>query len=166
MEISDNKDQPKAVLQLDAARFQQADVVRETWAVTVEQGVTRADILNPAFWSHIAYKLRPYARIEVRCDDGSMFADLVVLNSERTWARVYVLSWADLTTKDVSQSQSAQAVQAASSAEPEKAFRVEYKGPHKRFCVIRNADNSYVRENEATKLDAQAWLIDYERVTS
>ncbi|MCR4331769.1 MAG: hypothetical protein NUV34_03565 [Sulfuricaulis sp.] len=166
METADKPDQPKAVLQLDAARFQQADNVRETWAITVEQGVTRTDILNPAFWSHIAYKLRPYARIEVRCDDGSFFAELVVLNAERTWARVYVLSWADLTTKDVSQTQAGKAAQPAATAEPERAFRVEWKGPHKKFCVIRNSDNAYIRESEASKRDAEAWLLDYERVTS
>ena len=36
-------------------------------------------ILHPDFWGHIAAKLRPYDEIKVRCDDGTFYAQLLVL---------------------------------------------------------------------------------------
>ena len=155
-----------AIRQIDADRFQQAEMVRETWAITVEQGTSRSDILNPGFWSHVAYKLRPYARIEVRCDDGSIFADLIVLNAERTWARVHVMSWHDLTTRDVSLSQVDEKEHDSASKIPAPAHQVEWKGPHKKWSVIRVADSAYVHEGDASRQDAELWLREHERATA
>lgn len=157
-------DQPKATPQLSPERFKPAEAVRNLWAITVEPGITRAEVLDPAFLAHSAYKLTPYDEITVRCDDGTVFARLLVLESSRAWARTRVLEWVDLSTKDVSQSQ---AEQQSRKVDPtaNATHRLEHKGQHKKWCVIRNVDGAYVRETEPTKDAAQKWLDEYLRVT-
>lgn len=160
-----------ATPQLDASRLKLAEHERNVHLITVEEGVTRAQIINPAFLAHIAAKLRPYDQIEVRCDDGTIWARTLVLQAERTWARIYVLEWHDLTTRDVSLSQAAGEGQEpgkveAPDAKRDAEFQVVYKGPHKKWCVIRNLDSQYVREGEENKAQAVQWLDQWIKVTS
>ena len=53
---------PEAIRQLDASANRMGLVEHEQlqYVVTVEQGTTRKDILNPLFWAHVAAKLKPY----------------------------------------------------------------------------------------------------------
>lgn len=159
----------QAVPQLAAERFKLAEHERNIHSITVEDGITRAQIIDPAFLAHVAAKLRPYDQVEVRCDDGALFAKLLVLQSERTWARVHVLEWHDLTTRDVALTQTSdmeQATAAGPAADKEQDYVVAYKGPHKKWSVIRLADGGYMREGEESKAAAQHWLTDWLRVTA
>lgn len=160
--------QSKPNPQLDAARYALAEQVRNTHAVTVEAGLTRAQIVHPDFWGHIAARLRPYDRIEVRCDDGATFAELLVLSAERTFARVRVLAWHDLTTKDVAKTQAGVKEPVESpegeGTDPLKAYQVKNFGAHLKWCVVRLSDAERIREREPSKTAAEAWLADYVRV--
>lgn len=154
--------------QLAAERFKLAEHERNVHSITIEEGISRAQIIDPAFLAHVAAKLRPYDEILVRCDDGAMFARLLVLQSERTWARVHVLEWHNLTTRDVALSQTDNAEQSgpANTVDHELEYEIKHKGPHKKWSVIRKADGAYVREGEETKAAATAWLSDWLRVTT
>jgi len=151
----------KATPQLDASRFKLAEHERNVHNICVEDGITRAQIINPAFLAHVASKLRPYDEILVRCDDGTVFARMLVLQSERTWARVHILEWHDLTTRDVAQSQNETSEMVAEKA---AEFKVEYKGSHKKWCVIRQSDSAIVRDGEESKAAANLWLDNYVKV--
>ena len=148
---------PETIPQLDPSRFHLAEAERMPYAITVEQGVTKRHITDPAFLAHVAARLRPYDKIEVRCDDGSFYAELLVLTAERTYARVHLLAWHDLTTKDVTQTQ-------AAIAQP--GYTVEWKGPHRKWCVIRTQDASIVHEQAPGKHEASVWLHEFLKVTA
>lgn len=157
-----------ATPQLSATRFHLAEHERNVHSITVEENITRVQIINPAFLAHVASKLRPYDQVEVRCDDGTIFARLLVLQAERTWARVHVLEWHDLTTRDISLSQAAaegEAGEPQAAVDKEQEYLIAYKGTHKKWCVIRKSDSAYVRESEETKVAAAAWLAEWLRVT-
>ncbi|HQU17306.1 MAG TPA: hypothetical protein PLO69_14590 [Gammaproteobacteria bacterium] len=159
----------KATPQLASERFKLAEHERNIHSITVEDGITRGQIIDPAFLAHVAAKLRPYDQIEVRCDDGALFARLLVLQAERTWARVHVLEWHNLTTRDVSLTQTGkqeQSAPAGPAADKEQEYMVAHKGPHKKWCVIRKSDGGYMREGEETKATATNWLADWLRVTA
>lgn len=159
----------KATPQLTADRFKLAEHERNVYAITIEEGITRAQIIDPAFLAHVAPKLRPYDQVEVRCDDGTLFARLLVLQAERTWARVHVLEWHDLTTRDVSLTKTAKDTQSgtpAAEVDHEKEYQVVHKGPHKKWCVIRKADGAYIRDGEESKNAATTWLNDWLKVTT
>lgn len=159
----------KAAPQLQAERFKLAEHERNVYIITIEEGITRAQILDQGFLAHVAPKLRPYDQIEVRCDDGTLFARLLVLQAERTWARVHVLEWHDLTTKDVSLTKAQKEEQsgpAPARVDHEQAYQIVHKGPHKKWCVIRKADGAYIREGEESKNAATTWFNDWIKVTT
>jgi len=126
-------------------RLKSAEFERIQWVATVEQGVTREDLLEPSFWSLAAVNLSPYNRIEVRCDDGTFYGEYLVLDSSRTWAKLYELSFHQLTSSDVSLSQ---------TEKPALVLDIAFKGPHKKWCVLRGED---ILQEGMLKNDAEDW---------
>ena len=152
---------PKANPQLSADRFKLSESVNASYTITVEAGITRAQILHPDFWGGVAMKLRPYDEIKVRCDDGTIFAELLVLEAARTFARVRALAWHDLTTRDVAKTQDELVESAAEVASDIKAYEVKYRGPHLMWCVIRKSDSAAILEKATAKDVAETWLSQY-----
>jgi len=141
----------KRVPMITALRMRPAEYERNDWVANVEFGVNIEDLLVPGYWAHMANKLRPYDHIEARADDGTWIAHLLVTGCDRTWARVVVDRVIKLTTKEVSETQTPQ------------QHKVEWKGPHNKFTVIRLADSEPIRTGFGTKEDASAWLREHER---
>jgi len=126
---------------------------RQDWVATVEEDTNLESVLDPAFWANTAVQMKPYDHIEVRCEDGSWIADLVVLGCDRNWARVHLKHEYKLTTSDVSLTQA-------------KKHEAKWKGPHLQFCVIRLSDSQVISEKHQTKEAAALWMSEHERVTA
>lgn len=156
----------KPLAQLDAAKFTLAEAEQERFMATIEPGTTRAEVCNPAFFAHIASKLRPYTEILLRCEDGTLYAKALVLQAERTWATVHILEWHDLTTKDVSLTQTQVKEIEKMVREGATEYSIEYKGPTLKHCVIRNGDQAIVADKIATKAGAHEWLANFLKVTA
>ena len=137
---------------LTPGRLQLSEGARNWWAATAETGHTIEQILNPAYWSIYANQLRPYDLVELRQDDGTMWALFLVTACERTWAKMHPLIVSNLTTQDVSMSQA-----------QEQKFKYAYKGPIKQHCIIRLSDNAAIHEGAPSKLEALNWLRQYEK---
>lgn len=142
----------KRTPQLDPSRFRLAEQVRRVWVMTVEAGLTQDQVSSPAFLAHVAAKCQPYDRIEARADDDSLFAELLVVSVAHATAVVRVLRWEDLEGA------------ADDPGEAPTGYRVEWKGPHKKHCVIRDADSAIVHEGAASKADARVWLENHLKV--
>lgn len=136
---------------LTAPRFKNAEYERTIWQASIEAGVPFEDVQKPEFWGHVAENLKPLARIEVIAEDLSYFAELIVIDCDRLWAKTQVLRFVDLRS-DVAED----LLPAMSSG-----FKVEYKGPTKKHVVIRLADNEIVQEGIATKAEANAWVAEH-----
>ncbi|MGD9381878.1 MAG: hypothetical protein PVI03_05480 [Candidatus Thorarchaeota archaeon] len=144
----------KRSTKINLNRMKSGEFVRTLWVATVEQGVTKKDIMEPSFWSHVAAQFRPYDRIEVRVDDGLFFSELLVLACDRTWAKVFELNHYQLTNSDVSMTQ----------AETEMAeFEIKWKGPVNKFCVIRKSDDQVIKKELESKDLANAFLANYKK---
>lgn len=128
-----------------------AEHARNVWVATTERGHFKEDFENPAYWAHIASKLRPWDHIEVRAEDGTFYAEYLVLACDRTWARVRNLSFVSLTDSDVSLSQAEKII---------GDYEIRFRGK-KRFSVIRRSDNALLQENMHTESDAKKWLEVY-----
>lgn len=122
-------------------RMQVGDFVRQWVCVTVEVGTKPEWLLDPQFWAHVANKVRPYDRIEVRCDDGEFFAEYLVLQRGPQWLQVRQLSMHKL------------GADIADDAESTK-HKVMWCGPKLKFCVIRKADQARVQEGIDDKAEA------------
>lgn len=137
-------EKPRAVI-LQPSRMRESEYERTDYCATAELGTRLQDILKPEYWAHCAAQFKPYDHIEVRVDDGSWIAFLLVLQSERNWAKVFLISSHDLTGVDVKE------------VAPEE-YLIEWKGPQHKWSVIRNADKEMVKTKCADKDEAQTWL--------
>jgi hypothetical protein len=136
---------------LDPQRHRLGEEVRNTWVVNAEEGTTIQDVMEPAYWSHVASRLRPYDHIEVRLETGEWIAEMLVLSQGLNWARVHMLHHHDL-------------VMSHETPPESQKHEVKWRGPHNKWCVIRLTDKQ-VLQAEMEKDQAIAWLTNYERTT-
>lgn len=132
-------------------RFKNAEFERVVYQACPEVSTTFEDVCEPAFWSHVAEKLKPGDRIEVLTEDNSYFAELLVVDAGRLFAKVAVLRYVELSSPDVPEG--------LTGVAPE--FKVQYKGPALKHVVIRLSDNQIVQDGIALKADAHAWVKEH-----
>lgn len=135
-------------MRLDPARFKQTEHVNTRHSVTLEEGVTLDDVMEEDFFANVAVKVLPYDHIEVRTDDGAFYAELLVISAGKTWVRTILLLKKEIQSKD----------EVTASFE---GYDVVYKGPHKKFCVIRKKDSEMVHEGSEDKAAAIKWLTEH-----
>jgi len=133
-------------MSLDPSRFTENVYVNTDWTLTVERGTSLEDVLNPAFLSNVAARLHPYDHIRVRVDSGEWYAELMVLDCGRVWAKLVVLSKYELVGE------------AVNAEEMDDQFYVQHRGPHLKFCVVRKSDKEPIKDQFASKAEAQTWL--------
>jgi len=143
------KEPARPILGVD--RLRSAEFERIIHVATPGSGHGLEEMIDPAYWAHVGPKLKPYDRIEVRAEDGTYFAELLVLACDRTWAKVHVLNWWDLSTQDVAITEAA----AASSK-----FEIKHT-PGLRWHVIRKSDRQTMHKDCQTKAEAGSWLTEY-----
>jgi len=134
-------------------RMGQAEHERNYWVITTEPEITKDDLLNPEYWANVSNRLKPWDRIEVRSDDGAIFAELVVISSGRVWARVECLQFYDFAKK----------VKLSEVKEDDRydEFEVKYAGPKIKFRIIRKKDQEMIKEGIQSKDEANAFLKQY-----
>lgn len=128
-------------------RIHPAEYDRVVWAATPEAGTVLKDVLEPAYWSHVAKNLKPGAQIEVTAADGSWFARLYVRSADDNSAKVFTLDYWNFDLSDEVEKE------AGAVAE----FVVKHRGP-KGWCVSRSSDKALVFENGTTRSDADQWV--------
>lgn len=128
-----------------------AEHKRNDWCMDVDPHLEVNDVLEPGYWSHVAEKMQPMDTIECRWEDGSRIVHLRVVFCERTYAKVRVVS-------EENMGKEGREVPVDSDK-----HTIQYKGPTRRFCVIRNADLEIVQEGFKERGLAAAWLVEHER---
>lgn len=133
---------------LHPSRMQLAEHRRQIWHIVPEHGTALTDLLNPAYWSHISRQMKPTDRIEVSAEDGSYFAELIVIDAGLQFAKVAVLREVKLETTESPEA----------SAAIMKGHKVEWSGPHTKFRVLRESDRKVLKDGFGNRSDANAWL--------
>jgi hypothetical protein len=139
-------EQPKKAPSLQPHRFALAESKRLDYVMDVPAGVPLSRVMEPDFFAHITALLRPWYRIEVRAEDGSYFAELLVRKVTREAAHCWLLRHVDLSA------------QLGKVSLPTAAdFKIEFGGGDK-WRVVRLSDMEKMHKGEPTREDAQAWL--------
>jgi hypothetical protein len=125
-----------------------AEAKRRDFVVDVPEEHRREDLLDPAYWAHVARELAPFDRIEARAETSEWFSELVVVSAGRNYAVVREISHFDMTGQ-------------ASAPSVEARHTVSWKGPRK-FCVVRLKDREVISDGHHTREDAQLALVQYE----
>lgn len=131
------------------AQFKLAAFATRRWSVTTNDGETLEDTLAPSYWTHVAGKLTPNDIIEVHAVDGSYYAELYVRSVSRLEASVAVLAKYEFNQTDAP----------AFDAD----YEVKWRGPARRWGVIRVKDKAVVRDGFQTQDLAAMFLMDYRR---
>jgi hypothetical protein len=138
---------------LNPQRIGLADAMRQDWVVNAEEGTTVQDVLEPGYWAHCSATMQVYDRIDVRLETGEWLLELIVLDVGRNYARVFLAKKHDFVETDL--------------AVPVSAIKhkIEFKGPQRKWAVIRIADSAVIQEGFSEKAAAQMWMQNHERVT-
>ena len=142
MSKGNGKDRPV----LMPERMGLAESKRNDWVVDLPVEVTIEQIQDPDYWSHVAQQMTPFDHIEARSEDGSWVAYLLVVFAERNYALVIV----DRVIKV--------AVDTAAPVSSIK-YKVDWKGPHHKFVVIRTSDSAVLQSQLKTRAEANDWLV-------
>lgn len=130
-------------------RRQLAEHGRQTHLVTVDNADFPKDFLDPAFWALVAKEMQLGDHVEIRDDGMTYWGEFLVLAADKTWAKLHLLRETKLVPME------------ERSISPE--FLVQFKGPHKKWSVIRKADSTIVHDGEPDRGAANRWLEQYAR---
>lgn len=147
--MSDVKAEPRAVF-LNPEQMGAREHRRQDFAVNAPAGTTVEDVLNPQYWAHVAAQFEPFARVEVLEESGAWMLDLLVIQAGRNWAQVHLLAKHEL----------AERTEAMPKAQ---AHLVEWKGPVRKWSVIRISDSQVLQDGFGSKAEAHAWSANHER---
>lgn len=134
-------------------RVKNAEFEQTRWIVNAEMGTTIEDVLKPDYLGHVSDSMKPYDHVEVRMDDGSWIAEMIVTACDRNWARVHLL-WHEQLVLDT-------ATPMASVK-----YEVDWKGPQHQWCVSRKSDGAKLKTGYGSKDAAIGWLREHERTLS
>jgi len=137
----------KSDRKISPLRVQLAEHARHDWVVNAEDGTTIEELLNPAYWSHIAKDLTPFDHIEVRAEDCTWLAELIVVQKDRTWAMVHLLAKHELVKNNV-------------PLPSNDAFAVTFN-PQYKWRVIRKSDGKMLQSGFNTRDEGAMWLTNY-----
>ena len=161
---------PKQEPRLGPTAFAPAEFKRIIYSGIAERGVRPADVLYPSYWAYHAASLKPWDRVEIRAEDGTWYGEYLVLESSRTWAKMFPLRVVMLTPADVAETQAIKAneanapvlaaVPAADPKTDEDSYQIKFRGPRK-WSVIRRSDNAVMAEELGSGKSAKDWLANH-----
>ncbi len=118
------------------SRYDLAEHKPNQWFATVPEGVEPNDLFQTAYWSHVAYKLRPMDEIIVTNDACAWRIHLLVEDAWQVGARVAELGRHSLAPLE--------------QPETEHDLRIQWRGPHSKWCVVRR-DGVLIKDKMPTR---------------
>ena len=139
-------------IQITAPRIEQAEFVRNVLHATPEAGTSHEEMLKPEYWTHVAKQLKPGTIIQAVPEDGLWFAEFYVVAASRTWAKVSLLRFHELSeiaTPDV--------------VDKGAEYKVEWGGAVHKWRLVRLSDKQVIKKEMQSKEDAQLALVNLEK---
>jgi hypothetical protein len=129
-----------------ASRFSLLEYVHKTWVARIPSGTSAQAALAPDYMKHHLAQV----------DDG----DLVFMEWEdgtrEIWVRVMFKSAAGLKLSKL-----LDVAHEAAFATPDDAFKIEFRGHGRKWCVVRADDNFVLKERLPSQGEATAFLANY-----
>ena len=130
-------------------RFELAAGARNIHRFVLPEGHKIEDMLETDYWTHVAVRLRALDHIEVNPDDGSFYAELIVRSTRFGMIETAVIRYVNFGYVN------------AADALPQSAYKVEFKGPHEKWCVLEH--DQVLQSKFETEGSAIAWAQNYQR---
>lgn len=122
------------------ARLDPTESDHLTYTIRLPRHVKFEDCLDENFWANVAMTLKPWDCIELQPNDFSYKATLVVIATDRLWARVAVDRYTELKVGSVPKADE---------------LTVQWSGPHTKYRVMRGT--VVLQDGFVTKPEAEKW---------
>jgi hypothetical protein len=137
---------PLANGRLRVIRSSESDIAN-LWAAVTITGTKWDDVLTPEFWSLHAHRLRVGDTVEIHTDDQRYFGRVLVRQVSGAGGNKTRASVAQLELHEFDRLKPSDDI---------ATHRVEHKGPHLKWCVVRIADGKIVAEGHDTRDAAES----------
>lgn len=134
-------------VRLNAAHLHPAEHFRTVRFARVDNNVTIEDILKPLFWTHCSGTIKAGDRVEIMPQDGSWYAEFMVMATGTTWSRVVLLQKFELDKAPPSPLQLAD-------------YDISYGSPTTKHRVLDKATRQVIKDGFETKEAAQKFIED------
>jgi hypothetical protein len=124
--------------------LREAGVYRQIFRLTLNNAFTKEDLLNPYKWRQIAKsqpQLNTGSIVEVLREDMAFFATMIVVG--KVMDEVFLKFINFISFEDE-----------AANPSKESDFEISWKGPVRKFAIIRKSDNSLRKDGLASKEEA------------
>lgn len=133
--------------------FQAADYSRNVFRVKAAETDTIEDVLAPDYWTHVAPKARVGDKLEIFPEGGAWYVEAIIASTSNIHLKL--IATVKVQINEVPKKKEKE--------DPKAPFTVEFKGPQRKWSVIRSKDKSYVKEGFDDKTTAEEWLKDNEK---
>ena len=133
-------------------KVEQAEYMRSIWHEVPAAGTPLESVLDPKYWVHVSSMFKPRDRIEVDAEDGSYFAELMVIDAGRLFAKVELMRKHEFSAPEV-----------AGSAE--SPYEVKWAGRAK-WRVVRKIDRAPLRDGFDDRQSAELWAASHARAAA
>ena len=125
-----------------------AKAARNFWCVTPVEGAKALDLCQPEYWKHVVMEvgLQPNDRVEATCQDGSWWAEYLVIHTGPHSAKLQLLR--EVSLEEVTDDE----------LETETHF-VKWISPSNKYGVRRKSDNEIMKDGFLTKSLASIWML-------
>jgi hypothetical protein len=137
---------------LNSSNIGLASHVYQTFSATVEQGITKKDILTGEYWKLISGKLRHHDEIRLVAEDGSFYMRVLVTFIMGTDVRVKEIEYVKLEKVD------------EQDYNVESKYDVYHRGGNRGFAVRKKDTGENIIENCESKSAAHKQLEDYLKI--
>lgn len=138
---------------INVPQLKEQDVGQQRWMAIVDAGIPYSEVLKPAFWTHVAYKFQKFAKIHVQAEDGTYYAELLVVVPLKADTVVKELIFVEL-----------DAVKEPGTAFSVGEFDISFHGPNVKWRVSR--DKKVLKDGFSTSNDAKIYAVDYTKAMS
>lgn len=121
------------------------------WHFRADHGATLEDLLRPEYWLNVAKRFSPFDEITVWFEDGSAWAQLLVISCSAKWAKMKFIG-------------NPIVIEESGRAEiPHQGHKIKWAGGTVLYRVVRDRDNADLKSGFPTAGQAMAWLEDHLR---
>ena len=139
--------EPVKIIPLSHQRMNLSASKRSKWFIVVPPSSKVEELLVPEYWRNHGEMLKPMDKIEAATEDGTWYAEFIVIGSDRLWAKVKQVLYVPLEEdmKDL-------------PATDDQNHEVKWKGPLLKWAVVRNSDSTNLKTGFDTRLLGHQWL--------
>lgn len=122
----------------------------KTFFADVPAGHILTNLMEPAYWSHIATKVNIGDEIIALAEDNTYRAHLLVLQKGVGWVQVFCLKFDELTKPF------------EMPADADTSYIIEFSGNYHKWRVTRRVDGQVLVAQLKTRDEAVNWLRNYQ----